>query len=719
MIIKNSNTFHLQGKSTSYILIVGEHGDLIHYYYGVKISAKDYSEKIKNKHFAWVCKDENGVSLDTVPQEYPAYGFTDLRYPAYSIKNKFCNMVSRLVYKSFCVKENFTPIIEGMPSIFKGNKSAQTLEITLCDEKIGLEVVLYYTVFDEYDVVLRSSKIINKSGEKMIVDSAYSTVVDFNKKDYQAVYFPGAWIREREFVRTEIKLGEKIDISNARGGSGHSMNPFVMICSPTANEKYGDVYSFSLIYSGNHSTHIECDQYNNLRVMQGINPFGFEAILNADESFYTPQSVMCYSNRGFGGISREMHDLYRNNLCISKWANKDRPVLINNWEATYFKFDEDKLLEIAKQAKSVGIELFVLDDGWFRESNDATCSLGDWRVNRKKLPSGIEGLADKMNGIGLNFGLWFEPEMVNPDSELYRNHPEWAISVPNTQKTLGRNQYMLDLTNDEVCQYIIDKVGSILKSANISYVKWDYNRVMSTMPYKGYNHQYILGLYKVLHTLEKSFPDVLFEGCAGGGGRFDAGILAYSPQIWTSDNSDAVSRLKIQYSTSFCYPISTMSAHVSASPNHQVGRETSLKTRADVAYAGIFGYELDITQMSESELDEVSKQVKFYKEIRELVRTGDFYRLQSPYDSNYCSWQIVSKDKSKVFVFGSRILSYGNSLDERVLLDGLDESYEYIDIETGEIFGGDELMHIGIEPVYENKDFSTFIKLYKTTVKAP
>ena len=490
-----------------------------------------------------------------------------------------------------------------------------------------------------------------------------------------------------------------------------------MLCDSDATEKYGEVYGFSLIYSGNHSTIAECDQYGNVRVRQGINPFGFKKVLNADEVFYIPQSVLCYSDNGFGGISREMHDVYRNNLCKSKWANMDRPILINNWEGTYFDFNEEKLIAMAKKAKSVGIELFVLDDGWFGKRNDDTSSLGDWFVNKEKLPTGIKGLAEKINNEGLKFGLWFEPEMVSPNSELYKKHPEWAISVPNIKSSLGRNQLVLDLANDEVCEFVIKSISDILSTANVSYVKWDYNRMMTDMPYEGYNHQYTLGLYKILDTLTKNFPNVLFEGCAGGGGRFDPGMLAYSPQIWTSDNSDAVSRLKIQYSTSMCYPISTMSAHVTASPNHQVGRITSLRTRAEVAYAGIFGYELDITKMTDEEIEAVKAQIKFYKSIRTLVRTGDFYRLQNPYDSNYCSWQIVSKDKTQVLVFGCKILNIANSKEENILFEGLNKDIEYIDIETGETFGGDELMFKGITPNYEKSDFATFVKVFNAKIK--
>lgn len=365
---------------------------------------------------------------------------------------------------------------------------------------------------------------------------------------------------------------------------------------------------------------------------------------------------MCYSENGIGGLSRELNDIYRSNLCRSKWANKERPILINSWEAAYFNFNEYKLLDIAKKSKEVGIELFVLDAGWFGKKDDDIDGLGDWNVNFKKLPSGIRGLAEKINSIGLKFGLWIEPENITTDSEIYKYHPDWVISVPQRTPSLSINRLILDLSRDEVCNHIINKISKILSSANIEYVKWDMNRPMTDMPYEGYNHMYTLGFYKILDAITSKFPNILFEGCCGGGGRFDAGVLAYMPQIWTSDNSDAVARLKIQYSTSIGYPISSMSSHVTAVPNHQNGRITSLKTRADTAYAGIFGYELDITKMNCSEIFEIKKQIELGKQLRPLIITGDFYRLINPYETNYCSWEMVSKDKTEAFLFACKIL---------------------------------------------------------------
>ena len=707
MIIKNNNTFHLQGRNISYIMAVDSFGNLIHIHYGRKLHDKDY-DKTNTKYVNWAAYDENNITLENTQQEYPSYGHTDLRNPAYTVKNVDGNSISQLKYKDYTIKENYIPEIEGMPSLFIGNKSAQTLEITLEDKISGVEVVLSYSVFDDYDVILRNTRIHNISDSTIEIDSAYSANLDIAKGNYDLIYFSGGWGREREFCRSEIQQGAKIDISNARGGSGHTLNPFIMVSEHNADEDKGNVYGFSLIYSGNHSSMIECDQYGNIRVQQGINPFMFKWTLEKGESFVTPQCVMCYSENGIGGLSRELNDVYRTNLCRSKWADKDRPILINNWEATYFDFDEDKLLSIAKRAKEAGVELFVLDDGWFGTRNDDFSGLGDWTVNYDKLPSGIDGLAKKINDIGLKFGLWFEPEMVNPDSDLYRAHPDWAISVPNRISSLSRNQLILDLSRDDVCDYIITAVSDVLKSANIEYVKWDMNRPMTDMPYEGYNHKYTLGFYKIMDAITGAFPNILFEGCSGGGGRFDAGVLAYMPQIWTSDNSDAAARLKIQYATSMGYPVSAISAHVTAVPNHQNGRITSLKMRADTAYAGVFGYELDITKMSDTELAEIKKQVETDKKLRTLMRTGDFYRILSPYETNYCSWEMVSKDKKEVFFYSAKIFSVANSHDIRIKLKGLDAEAKYMDTVTGEVYGGDELMYYGVEPQYDMHDFASY-----------
>ena len=687
-------------------MTVGEHNDLLHYYYGKKLADREYK--------AIAMKDENqcaflpeGYTLENYRQEYPSYGYSDLKSPAYDVFNSDGNNISMLKVTDIKIKDGvYNPC--GLPHILQKDNTAQTSYITLCDEVINLEVTLIYTVFDEYDVIIRSAEFKNLSDKPIRIDRAYSSCLELYTEKRDVIYFPGSWARERYMERAEIRHGEKIDISNARGGSGHNMNPFAIVCNENANENYGEAIGFSLIYSGNHSTYIESDADLNLRIMQGINPQDFSYTLNPNENLETPQSVICYSLNGIGGVSRELNRLYRNNLCRSKWANKDRHILINNWEATYFDFTEDKLVSLAKTAKETGIELFVLDDGWFGSRNDDFQGLGDWFVNKSKLPSGIDGLSQKINDVGLKFGIWIEPEMVNPNSDLFRAHPDWVIHVPNRQPTLSRNQLILDLTRKEVRDYIVKSISNIL-SQGVSYVKWDMNRPMTDMPRPGYNYEYTLGYYDILDRLTKAFPHILFEGCASGGGRFDAGALHYVPQIWTSDNSDAVARLKIQYSTSIGYPLSSISAHVTASPNHQNGRITPLKTRADVAYAGMFGYELDITQMSNEDIEEIKKQISFYKSIRTLIRTADFYRLQSPYETNYCTWQAVSPDKNEAFVMSCKIETVRDKENNYIKLYGLDSSATYTDTLTGKTYYGDELLNRGIMFEYELKDFSTVI----------
>ena len=675
-------------------MTVGEHNDLLHYYYGKKLADREYK--------AIAMKDENqcaflpeGYTLENYRQEYPSYGYSDLKSPAYDVFNSDGNNISMLKVTDIKIKDGvYNPC--GLPHILQKDNTAQTSYITLCDEVINLEVTLIYTVFDEYDVIIRSAEFKNLSDKPIRIDRAYSSCLELYTEKRDVIYFPGSWARERYMERAEIRHGEKIDISNARGGSGHNMNPFAIVCNENANENYGEAIGFSLIYSGNHSTYIESDADLNLRIMQGINPQDFSYTLNPNENLETPQSVICYSLNGIGGVSRELNRLYRNNLCRSKW------------EATYFDFTEDKLVSLAKTAKETGIELFVLDDGWFGSRNDDFQGLGDWFVNKSKLPSGIDGLSQKINDVGLKFGIWIEPEMVNPNSDLFRAHPDWVIHVPNRQPTLSRNQLILDLTRKEVRDYIVKSISNIL-SQGVSYVKWDMNRPMTDMPRPGYNYEYTLGYYDILDRLTKAFPHILFEGCASGGGRFDAGALHYVPQIWTSDNSDAVARLKIQYSTSIGYPLSSISAHVTASPNHQNGRITPLKTCADVAYAGMFGYELDITQMSNEDIEEIKKQISFYKSIRTLIRTADFYRLQSPYETNYCTWQAVSPDKNEAFVMSCKIETVRDKENNYIKLYGLDSSATYTDTLTGKTYYGDELLNRGIMFEYELKDFSTVI----------
>lgn len=691
------------GKSISYVLTVKD-GDLLNYHFGKKIADEDYSAR-DDKDAYGVGFATNMRSLDVMAQEYPSYGRTDLRSGAYELLNSFGNTLSETKVTGIRIIDGCSSI-PGMPSLFSSG-CGMTAEITLTDEITKIGIKLLYTVFDEYDVIARSAVITNLSDSAVTLSKAYSAGLDVPYQDMDMIYLSGSWGKERELQKTEVRQGLRIVLENNRGGSGHQLNPFAMLAAQDATEETGEVYGFSLIYSGNHSTTAEVDQFSGLiRVLQGISPTGFSWTLAPGESFHTPQTVLAYSSEGIGALSRTYHDVYRKHLMRSVWTNKNRPLLLNNWEGTYFDFTEEKLIALAAKAKEVGLDLFVLDDGWFGKRYSDNCSLGDWIVNMKKLPSGLDGLADKINGLGLKFGLWFEPEMVNRDSELFRRHPDWAITVDEREPVEIRHQLILDLSKDEVCEYIINAVSAVLISANIEYVKWDMNRQMTDMPYPGYNHRYTLGFYRIISAITERFPNILFEGCSAGGGRFDPGVLAYMPQIWTSDNSDAISRLKIQYSTTMCYPVYSVSTHVSASPNHQTSRATTLKARADTAYAGTFGYELDLTALPDEEINEIKEQIAFDRHLQTLVRDGDLYRLESPYDGNYCSWEIVSKDRSHVFLFACRVLFKQHTYDKRIKLRGLDPDAVYADAD-GKQYSGSLLMHRGMDIPYPWGDFAT------------
>lgn len=712
MIFENGKTIHLRGKNTSYVMFVGNDGDLLHYHFGAPIAQRDYSGFTPWYAGMWDNAPEGEKGLEHIKQEYPAFGYVDLRTPAYTVVNGDGNPVSRLKYKSHIIYDGKYSV-DGMPSLYAGNNSVQTVEITLADEVAGFDVILYYSVYDEYDIVTRSVKFINTGKKDISVTRALSACVDLPKDEYDAIYFEGMWARERQFRRTRLNNSSTLELSNARGGSGHNLNPFSIVCAGDTTETSGEAYGFSLVYSGDHATLMSKDNHGFLRVQMGINPHNFQWILRSGEHFMTPECVMCYSDSGFEGLSKNYHKVYGNNLCKSKWSKRPRPVLINNWEGTEFDFNEDKIVEMAKLGKEIGCELFVLDDGWFGKRNSDTCSLGDWYVNYDKLPSGIDGLAEKINNIGLDFGLWFEPEMVNPDSDLYRAHPDWAIHTPNRECSLHRNQLILDLSKDEVCEYIIESVCKILGSANISYVKWDMNRYMTDHPSIGYSHKHVLGFYKIMDGICSAFPDILFEGCASGGGRFDPGVLAYMPQIWTSDNTDAVDRMKIQYSTSFAYPMSAISAHVTEAPNSFTTRETSLDFRAAVAMTGAFGYEFDITKADKAELEELKKCTERYKAVRDVYTDCDFYRLSSPFDNEYCAWETVSADGNTVVLFTSVRLYQANTIPPVVRLRGLDSDAMYRNVETGEERFGSELMNYGIEPQYPKGDFKCMNIVFK------
>ena len=713
MIFVNGNTFHLQGKGYSYVFYISREGYLLNFHFGRRIPIRDYSQDahLLLEPYPVLRGEKMNQNLSAYPQEYPTYGHLDMRTPALEVTNGFGNCITDLHFKEYKIIKHTALGPKQMPAVFASDGQCDTLQITLADMAAQIEVLLNYVVFEDFDILVRSAVVKNCAATSVRLTKVYSFNIDLPINDYDIITFSGDWGREGRMERTEIHQGATIEISDNTGRSTRWSNPFVMVCDPESNEEYGEAYGFNLIYSGCHSTVMSMDTANHLRVQQGISPQNFQWELQPGEVFETPQSAIAYSGNGFGVLSQSYHRFLKQHLMRSSFVHRKRPVLINSWESFYFDFNEEKLLELARTAKKAGVELFVLDDGWFRNRNNAQSSLGDWEADRKKLPNGLSGFAEQLNSLGLQFGLWLEPEMVSPDSELYRNHPDWIVRVPQLDPVQYRFQYVLDLTRPEVLAFLIRTVSSVLDRANIAYVKWDMNRMIADTPRPGYSHEYALAYYQLLRSLTEKYPHVLFETCASGGGRFDAGVLAYSPQIWASDDTDAVMRMKIQYAMSFAYPISAICNHVSAVPNHQTGRTTPLTTRANVAFGGIFGYELDLTKMTEEELAQVKRQTETAKTIQPLVLDGDFYRLRSPYQTNECIWELVSQDRSKAFVMCGRILaviSRSRYYDPKIRLKGLDENATYRDAVHNIEYSGSLLMNRGITVDYPIEDFATY-----------
>lgn len=702
---KEQQVFHLCNNQISYLIEVEEHGYLAHLYFGKKIN--HYSG-----HYQYVrdmrsfgpypeAADHDTFSLDTVMLEYPGYGFGDFREPAYNFKLKDGSRITDFRYDSFEIVQGKCTI-EGLPHLYTNQETeAETLIITLKDDVAKLRLKLNYTIYKDYATVIRSTTLINDSAETVEINQLASQALDFPNRSFELIHLNGAWGRERQLTREKIEIGTKV-LDSKRGSSSHHQNPFVTLVEPTTTEFQGEAYGFCLVYSGNHQTVIEKDNYSQTRVVMGMNPFNFAWQLPAGESFHSPEVVNVYSNQGLNQMSKTYHDLFNHHLIRGEHQLKERPVLINNWEATYFDFDDAKIHGIVDEAQALGIEMFVLDDGWFGERKDDHRSLGDWYEFEGKLEQGLEGIAQYVHDKGMKFGLWFEPEMISKDSDLHRAHPDWVLSVPGRPRSLSRQQHVLDFSRADVRDHIYQQMTAILDRVPIDYIKWDMNRNMTEVysllldpEMQGeVSHRYILGLYEFMEKLTQAYPHILFESCSGGGGRYDAGMLYYMPQTWTSDNTDPIARLKIQYSTSLVYPISTMGAHVSAIPNHQTGRETSLDIRGNVAMSGVLGYELDLTTLSEEEKALIVKQVDFYKEHRQLLQFGDFVRLKSPYEENEVAWMFVSKDKKEAIVFYFRVLVEASAPYVTLKLAHLDETLEYQI--ANHVISGDALMNIGM-----------------------
>lgn len=710
---KSSMEFHLYNQNISYILNVLENGQIGHIYFGKKLRDRESFAHMLNFRARpmSVCPFEGKLefSMEHIKQEYPVYGSGDMRYPALEILQENGSRISEFLYKGHSIYQG-KPELSGLPATYvEKEEEADTLELYLEDQVSGTEITLYYTIFANVPAVARSAKITQKGDQEIVLDRAMSMSVDLPDMDFEMIELTGAWARERSVKERKLEHGVQA-VYSLRGCSSHNYNPFLALKREETTEGNGEVYGFSLVYSGNFLAQADVDTYDTTRVTMGIHPDTFSWNLRPGETFQTPEAVMVYSNHGLNGMSQAYHTLYRSRLARGFWRDRERPVLINNWEATYFDFDEDKILEIVKTAKELGVELFVLDDGWFGKRNDDTSSLGDWYPNLEKLPEGITGLAGKIEDLGMKFGLWFEPEMTNKDSDLFREHPDWLLADIRRNYCHSRNQYVLDFSKPEVVDHIHGQMRKILQDAPVSYVKWDMNRAFSEVfsngnskSYQGkVRHKYILGVYSLYERLIQEFPEILFESCASGGARFDPGMLYYAPQAWTSDDTDAVERIKIQYGTSYVYPISSIGSHVSASPNHQVFRNTSLEMRGNVAYFGTFGYELDITKLPEEELEQMKEQIAFMKKYRDLIQKGVFYRLKSPFEGNHSAWEVIADDRSEGLMAYFRVMQPPQGKFERICFKGLDETAVY---SVQECFGakmdcgvhyGDELMYAGL-----------------------
>lgn len=717
---KENEIFYLNTKSTTYAMGVWNGEKLLHRYWGKRlVNPLNKTDLGDYKRRGFEAVDLQGGNSDIVPFEYSVFGNADMRIPSAEFRFADGSRVSNLTYKGYEIIDG-KPALEGLPATYceEGDK-VETLTIHLEDTYQNVDVFLSYSVFEDFDAITRSTKIVNR-GERLLLDSAMSATVDFyGSPEREILHLDGAWMRERSVVRQPIVAGNQ-GINSRYGCSNMFHNPFIALCDKNADENHGDVYGFNLVYSGNFTAGAESNPFNGLRAYIGINPTNFQFVLEKGDSFRTPEAVLVYSAKGIGEMSRIYHKLYRTRLCRGRFRDTERFVLINNWEATYFDFNEDKIVEIAEKAAKIGIDTMVLDDGWFSSRIDDKNGLGDWYENRDRLPNGLEGLAKRINALGMRFGLWFEPEMVNPGTELYKNHPDWILHTKGRKPSQARNQLTLDFSRDDVCDYIIDTLSGILSRANIEYIKWDMNRCMSEPGSAFWDgehqgevmHRYILGLYRVLETLTQRFPNVLFESCSSGGSRFDAGMLYYMPQTWTSDDSDAVERLKIQYGTSIVYPFSSMGAHVSAVPNHQVGRITSFDMRCNVAMAGQFGFELDLNKCTEEELKTAERAIKTYRELGEVFHKGDCYRLKSPFESDVCAIEFVSEDKNTVILTVNCDRATPNAPDEYIKLCGLDENAIYTLEGTDKRFGGDYLMNIGRHFV-NNRENQSITAVYR------
>ena len=744
---EQEQSFTLSNGRIQYVMQLFLEGYLGHIYFGkalkhFNIKRAFYQTEREGAPNPGKHADARTFSLDVLPQEYSVYGSGDFRIPA--LEATLANGTSTLDirYHSHRIFEGKSDLT-GLPSSYASADQATTLEITMREVAGDLEVVLSYTIFKDIDVITRHAVIRNIGSETVALRRAASFTLDFPTEEMDRIHLWGKHAFERNVERTPLTHGIEISASS-RGATSHQHQNFLAVCDRTATEFSGDVYAASLVWSGNFEAATEVNSFGNTRMVMGINSFDFKWMLNAGESFTTPEAVLVFSSEGLNGMSQNFHRFVRNHIVRGEHRDAPRPVLVNSWEAAYMDFTEDSIVRFAEDAVKLGAELIVLDDGWFGVRDKDNCSLGDWtEINTKKLPNGIKGLCDRIHGLGAKFGLWVEPEMVNPDSNLFRAHPDWAIGVPDHERYQQRNQYVLDLSRKEVRDYIVDSICEVLGSAEIDYVKWDMNRNLTDIGSWGYGKKqqqeiatrFVLGVYDIMQRITSAFPHILFESCAGGGRRFDMGILSYMPQTWTSDNTDEVCRQKIQYGTSMIFPPITMGCHVSACPNHQVGRTTPMLSRFVCAMSGSFGYEMDLGKLSEEEQKEVAGHIALYKELRNTIQFGNFYRLMSPFEGNgnETAWQFVSQDGSEVILMYFRNLCQPQGNIRKIRLTGLDENATYkvthhmynsslacnaLDYLSnynleGDVFGGDELMHFGVNMDKVDRDFAAYLISFK------
>ena len=714
---KADRTFTIQTKNTTYQMQVDPYGFLLHLYYGKKTdgSCMDYLLTYYDRGFSgnpFDAGDDRTYSMDALPQEYPSYGTGDYRSTALIIENADGSTACDLRYRSHHIF-NGKYKIPGLPAVYADETESQTLEIVMEDAVTGVEVTLQYGVLPDYDVITRSEKIVYRGEGKIFIRKAQSACLDFVQGKYDLLTFYGRHAMERTMQREPVAHGSHV-IGSVRGTSSHQYNPMMILADEHTTDQYGNCYAMSFVYSGNFKGETLKDQFGQTRALMGLQDEMFSYPLAEGETFYTPEVLLTFSGSGMNLLSQNLHRCIRQHICRGKYKESVRPVLVNSWEAAYFDFDGDTLYELAKEAKNAGIDMLVLDDGWFGKRDDDNSGLGDWFVNEKKLGGTLGDLIKKINDLGVKFGIWVEPEMISEDSNLYREHPDWALTIPGRNPVHARNQLVLDFSRKEVVDHIFDQICKVLDQGNIEYVKWDMNRSLMDVFSRGTEDQgrvmydYVLGLYDFLERIVTRYPDLLIEGCSGGGGRFDAGMMYYTPQIWCSDNTDALDRLQIQYGTSFGYPVSAVGSHVSAVPNHQTGRITSLHTRGVVAMAGTFGYELNLGKLSEEEKQEIRLQVEEYRKFAPLIQTGLYYRLSDPAREEYAAWAFVSEDQKEVLLNVVLQEIHGNMTVNYVKLQGLKCSAIYRDTETGKIYNGAALMEAGIPMPVEMGEFKAY-----------